>query len=347
MPPVTDSVSVIVTAHNCAPYLPRTLASVAAALDVLQSQRAPGTPDGEVVIVDDGSNDDTPRIANDFASARPGCRVIRRPRASSPAFARNTGVRASSGAILFFLDGDDLFLPDHIAASCSVLTHDFDFVKTGVRLADRVHPEWKERIANSLVINIAIRRSLHDAVGGYPDDQLFRRVGDELQHELDIFFKIEDMFYNRLIGRTGRGVVLKAETVEYCRHPGNSYDRQLPRFLQPVGQHPSTSSEDHQQRMQLAEILIDRRLAKLTSATGSEGPPDLAAARRAVQAGDFRQVERLCRQVVKSHATHAEAWLLLGNSLQSQGRHDKAVEALGRVVGLAPSSAEPHRGSAA
>ncbi len=342
MPPVADSVSIIVTAHNCGRFLPRTLASVADALDVLHRQRGPNAPAAEVVVVDDGSTDDTPRIAHDFTAARSGWRVIRRPRASSPSAARNAGVRAASGAVLFFLDGDDLFLPDHVAACCRLFTDNVDFVKTGVRLADAVHPDWKDRIANSLVINLAVRRTTHDAVGGFPDYHLFRRDAEEMRHDLDVFFKIEDMFYNRLLGRAGRGVVLTAETVEYCRHPGNSYDRQIDKFRRPFAQHANTSTEEEQYRLRLAEVIIARRLAALPPASGPGEPPELAAARRAVQAGDFKQVERLCRQLVQTRESHAEAWLLLGNALQSQGRHADAVEALNRVVRLAPSSAEAH-----
>jgi tetratricopeptide (TPR) repeat protein len=342
MPSVSASVSVIVTAHNCARYLPRTLASVVTALDVLHRQCGPSNPGAEVVIVDDGSTDDTPRIVHDFAASHSGRRAVRRPRPTSPSAARNAGVRAANGNILFFLDGDDLFLPDHLAGCCRVLTDDFDFVKTGVRLADPVHPDWTKRIAHSLVLNLAVRRSIHDAVGGFPDDHLFRREGDELRHDVDLFFKIEDMFYNRLVGRAGRGVVLNAETVEYCRHPGNSYDRQLDKFRRPYAPHSNTSSEDEQYRLRLAEIIIGRRLATLTPVSGPTEPVELAGARRAQQAGDFRQVERLCRQLVQTYESHAEGWLLLGNALHHQGRHADAVEALNRVVRLAPASAEAH-----
>jgi glycosyltransferase involved in cell wall biosynthesis len=55
----TDSVSVIVTAHNCASVLGRTLDSLEDALGVFTRQFT-GTP-AEAVIVDDASSDDTHR----------------------------------------------------------------------------------------------------------------------------------------------------------------------------------------------------------------------------------------------------------------------------------------------
>ena len=50
------------------------------------------------------------------------------------------------GAVVF-LDGDDLYYADHIAVCCSALADPgLDYVKTGMRMADPVHPDWKARI---------------------------------------------------------------------------------------------------------------------------------------------------------------------------------------------------------
>ena len=65
----------------------------------------------EVIVVDDGSTDDTPRIAAEL-----GCRfgdklrVIRKPN-EGPGAARNTGAAVSKGEYLLFLDADDRILP--------------------------------------------------------------------------------------------------------------------------------------------------------------------------------------------------------------------------------------------
>src|SRR5205807_267090 len=128
---------------------------------------------------------------------RPHWRLLRREKASSPSAARNAGAAHATGTLLFFLDGDGLFLPGHLR-TCWLALRDspFDFVKTGVRLADPVHPDWRPRIEGSLVINLALRRGCHEAMGGFPDWHLFRREGDGFRHELDVFFKVEDQFYN-------------------------------------------------------------------------------------------------------------------------------------------------------
>ena len=99
MPP---KVSVIIPAYNAAPYLAETLASVFA-----QSY-----PDYEIIVVDDGSTDDTLAVLEQFADR---ITLIRKPN-GGPASARNAGLRQARGELLAFLDGDDLWLPDKLAA---------------------------------------------------------------------------------------------------------------------------------------------------------------------------------------------------------------------------------------
>src|SRR5947209_8461986 len=113
-----ESISVIVTAHNCAGTIRATLQSVADALAHFEAGgEGPGREgaEAEVVVVDDGSTDDTAAVVGDFLGARAGWRLVRRPTSSSPSCARNTGARLARGGLLCFLDGDDLFLPNHLA----------------------------------------------------------------------------------------------------------------------------------------------------------------------------------------------------------------------------------------
>ncbi len=110
-----DSLSVIVTAYNFGPFVGRSLQSVHDALAVFHAEFGRDAS-AEIVVVDDGSTDDTPRVVQSFLAGRPDWRVLRRPEPSSPGAARNAGVGQSHGDLLFFLDGDDLFLPPHLAA---------------------------------------------------------------------------------------------------------------------------------------------------------------------------------------------------------------------------------------
>ncbi|WP_254716530.1 glycosyltransferase family 2 protein [Actinomadura sp. WMMB 499] len=78
------------------------------------------TPD-EIVVVDDASRDGSADIA-----AGLGCRVVRLPENRGVSAARNAGVAASSGDVVFFLDSDVALHPDAVRAALDVLRDEPD-----------------------------------------------------------------------------------------------------------------------------------------------------------------------------------------------------------------------------
>ena len=260
-----DSFSVIVPVHNNAAVVQRTLQSVGDAIAFLKREWGTVVP-GEVIVVDDGSTDGSDRAIAEYGQ---DYKLVRREQASSPSCARNTGVSHSTGQLLIFLDGDDRFLPEHMHACYQALqSRAVSYVKTGVRLADPVHADWRPRIEYSLSINLCVRREAHDLVGGFPNLHLFRRDGDQFVHQTDIFYKIEDIFYNQLLRELCRGAVVPRETVEYCRYPGNAYDRQYEKFCRPLGAYPDSHSEDVLFRHKLASLLVQRQVKQLQQPRG-------------------------------------------------------------------------------
>ena len=91
-------VSVIIPAYNYARFLP-------AAIDSALQQRFANR---EVIVVDDGSTDDTAKVAENYGGR---VRCIHQQNAGLPA-ARNTGVRMARGEFVGFLDADDEWLPE-------------------------------------------------------------------------------------------------------------------------------------------------------------------------------------------------------------------------------------------
>jgi glycosyltransferase involved in cell wall biosynthesis len=98
-------ISVIIPSYNRADLLPFTLDSV------LAQER----PADEIVVVDDGSSDDTGEVVAGYQRAHPTVRYVRRENGGLAA-ARNTGYAEARGDALLFLDSDDLLLPAALRA---------------------------------------------------------------------------------------------------------------------------------------------------------------------------------------------------------------------------------------
>ena len=82
----------------------------------------------ELLIVDDGSEDNTPEICRAYAEKDPRVRIIRQEN-GGVSRARNTGIRESRGEFLYFLDSDDVASP-HILERLhdDLVRYDADFV---------------------------------------------------------------------------------------------------------------------------------------------------------------------------------------------------------------------------
>ncbi|HEX9065731.1 MAG TPA: glycosyltransferase family A protein, partial [Streptosporangiaceae bacterium] len=115
-------VSVVVPFYNNAGLLGDCLNSIAA-----QTYTAL-----EVIMVDDGSTDDSGAVARAMALADPRFTLVSVPN-GGPGSARNKGVSAASGEFLAFVDADDLLPPDAYATMLAVLQRTgSDFVSGGV-----------------------------------------------------------------------------------------------------------------------------------------------------------------------------------------------------------------------
>ena len=92
-------ISVVIPACDASAHLDRCLAALASSV----------YRDFETILVDDGSKDSTPEIANSY-----GVKVLRNEIRRGPAFARNLGVNEAAGEIIFFLDSDVAVKPDSL-----------------------------------------------------------------------------------------------------------------------------------------------------------------------------------------------------------------------------------------
>ncbi len=113
-------VSVIIPTYNRARYIARAVESV-----LSQTYR-----DFEIIVVDDGSSDNTPQVLERYADR---IRYVFQENAG-PGAARNLGIRVSTGEYLAFLDSDDMWMPSFLAKTAGALVAhpEVDLATTGM-----------------------------------------------------------------------------------------------------------------------------------------------------------------------------------------------------------------------
>jgi glycosyltransferase involved in cell wall biosynthesis len=127
-------VSVVVTTYNQAPYVEQ----------AIQSVFAQTFNDYEVIVVDDGSTDDTPARIAPFTDSV----VYIRQRNRGIAGSRNAGVRHARGQLVAFLDGDDLWEPEKLAVQVAAAQ---SHPESGLIITDGVHSNGNEILRPSLI----------------------------------------------------------------------------------------------------------------------------------------------------------------------------------------------------
>jgi glycosyltransferase involved in cell wall biosynthesis len=160
-----SEVAVVIPTYNRAASLKR-------AIDSVQAQRF---REFEIVVVDDGSEDETESIVQSGSN----CRYLRLTHTGLPAIARNAGARATDSRYIAFLDSDDVWLPHKLEIQMKIMAGNAYGVVCSNALVDtgryfsagRVHPGnvRKDLIQDNFVITstAVIRRDVFDRVGGF------------------------------------------------------------------------------------------------------------------------------------------------------------------------------------
>ena len=161
------TVSVVIPAYNCAAFLPEAIESV-----LRQTYT-----DLEILVIDDGSTDDTPAVVEPYLNR---IRYIRQLNRGLPG-ARNTGIRASTGEFIALLDADDAWVPEKLALQMPLLADPevgIVYSDFSVRYADgRVLPSYladRPLAAEGFVVDAYLRSRFL-----FPSSMVLRRTAVE------------------------------------------------------------------------------------------------------------------------------------------------------------------------
>jgi glycosyltransferase involved in cell wall biosynthesis/peptidoglycan/xylan/chitin deacetylase (PgdA/CDA1 family) len=212
-------VSVIVTTFNYAHFLPTAIESV---LEQTYS-------DTDVLVVDDGSTDDTAAVVERYATRN--VRYVYQENAGAGA-ARNTGLSLTNGSLVAFLDADDVWLPDKLtrqidhlhrhpelalvgchAYGCETDLSVIDIVWGGDFEAGHA---FEQLLLRNFVLNptcVLARRSAFEAVGGFSEVSMWE--------DWDTWLQISRRF---AIGFTAEPLV-KVRRHERGLSPRSAYER--------------------------------------------------------------------------------------------------------------------------
>jgi glycosyltransferase involved in cell wall biosynthesis len=207
------AVSVVMAAKNYARYLPTAVGSVER-----QTVR-----DWELIVVDDGSGDDTPTAVRPFLADR-RVQYHRSDQLGQPR-AKNLGVGLARGAVITFLDADDVWLPHKLERQLAALGADpgvgVCFCRRGLidaagdRLPGADPPAPSGRVLTELFLrnfvcfsSVAVRREVFDHVGGFDP-------GLDLAIDYDLWLRAARHYAFQLVDeelvlyRTGHGNLSK------------------------------------------------------------------------------------------------------------------------------------------
>src|SRR5215213_5581398 len=181
-------VSVLMPAYNAGRYVAESVESV----------RAQTFRDWELVVVDDGSADDTGEVVRRFAARDARVRYVRRENGGQAA-ARNTGLREARGPLVAFLDADDLWLPEKLALQTALMEEKgVDLVYTDGYIFSEggaASPEERFHIlpgeargvemfrtlftSNRIgTLSVLVKREALDAVGLFDEDRAYQNSED-------------------------------------------------------------------------------------------------------------------------------------------------------------------------
>ncbi len=220
----TGDISVIIPVYNHGNYLGQALESVLG-----QSYSV-----SEIIVVDDGSTDDSVAVAKKFS----GVTVLKKAHGGI-AMARNAGLQQARGAFIAFLDADDLWHRDKLKLQMEVLGRDTDLDMVFAHVRQFFSPDLnelergknkidREIISGCIAGTLLAHRKCFETVGFFSEELRSGEFIDWYARAQDAGLRdriLPEVLYERRIHSTNHGIRERHSRSDYFRVLKDSIDR--------------------------------------------------------------------------------------------------------------------------
>ena len=292
-------ISVIVPVYNTAPFLRECLDSIASQTYELL----------DIILIDDGSTDNSLEICREYAAADNRFRIITLPGNQGQSAARNAGLAKATGDYITFVDSDDVISPGMIESLYKLLkpTTDMSAVRF-TRFISRPSIKRQQRYqtgeysASAILLNMLYQSGFTPSVCG----KLFTRTSlDGMQFTTGKLYEDLD-FMARYLERTSWIATSTAALYHYRRNPSSTLGTFRPKRLDVLD---------------VTKSIIDR---------ADSNPKLLRAARDRHLSASFNMFALLCRNGMAGSKAADRCWLSI-RSLRSSSLLNPRVRIKNKV----------------
>lgn len=225
-------VSVIIPAYNAEKTISRCLDSI-----LYQN-----FTDFEVVVINDGSNDDTEKILCEYEQNNSRVKVINKKNEGVSA-ARNEGLTVASGEYILFVDSDDYIGRETLALLMDNITEEYDGVVFGYRLGGRGNWGTDTHVLTKLIdrygVIIPSRKVLEHVLTINPDEEILgyavrylykKTIIDKYEIQFDTSLRISEdyKFIVEFLNSSKKIYVIDRELYTYDVNGNSATSRYMP-----------------------------------------------------------------------------------------------------------------------
>jgi len=242
-------ISIIIPTYNVSDLLKLTIKSV-----LNQSYK-----NYEIIIIDDGSEDDTEEVVRNFNNEK--ISYFKLGHTGMPAKVRNKGIEEAKGEYIAFLDSDDLWCPDKLDVQLKVLKENEELLGVASRaklLPDRLMYHLRrinygiisfEQLLRKNIIytsSVIIKKEVIEKVGKF-DESHYLRSGQDISYWLDILkfqdksililkepliiYRVHDKDLTRIRSRESNYFKKRVHKFKYLYLKYESFDKEYMNYL--------------------------------------------------------------------------------------------------------------------